>query len=174
MGLEPGHYVVVTLHRAGTVDDVRRLAGLLESLSTLGREIPVIFPVHPRTRARMRAANLEARAADACRLIDPMGYLEMLGLVDGAALVITDSGGLQAECGFLGVPCVTARLTTEWAVTVEHGLNRLVPPEGPLVLDAAREALHSGRKPEAFIEGWDGCAAQRIVEQLVAIPADDP
>jgi UDP-N-acetylglucosamine 2-epimerase (non-hydrolysing) len=161
-GVKGVPYVVVTLHRPSNVDDPAVLRGLIGALETVGRDLPVIFPVHPRTRARMAAAELRA-AAGGLRLLEPTGYLEMLGLVERAALVITDSGGLQEETSFLGVPCLTVRPNTERPVTCTQGTNRLVAPTGAAVVQAAREALRDPARRGAGIERWDGRTAERIV-----------
>jgi UDP-N-acetylglucosamine 2-epimerase (non-hydrolysing) len=123
----------------------------------------VLFPVHPRTRKHLRALGLEVEQHADLRLIEPLGYLEMLGLVAGAALVITDSGGLQEETTFLGVPCLTVRPNTERPVTCMHGTNRLVSPRRDVILAAARHALERRTPARPVIERWDGRAAERIV-----------
>jgi UDP-N-acetylglucosamine 2-epimerase (non-hydrolysing) len=158
-------YAVVTLHRPSNVDDVDVLRELVGALETIGRELPVIFPVHPRTRARIEAADLHP--ARQLRLLEPIGYLDMLGLVEQAALVITDSGGLQEETSFLGVPCLTVRPNTERPVTCTHGTNRLVAPNRGALVEAAGEALKTGRPQSAGIERWDGRTAERIVGVLL-------
>ncbi|HEX8244858.1 MAG TPA: UDP-N-acetylglucosamine 2-epimerase (non-hydrolyzing), partial [Longimicrobium sp.] len=126
MGLARGGYAVVTLHRPSMVDDRRALAETLEALAAAAAEMPVVFPVHPRTRRNARAFGLSAQLGRLA-VTEPLGYREMLGLVDGAAAVLTDSGGLQEETTALGVPCVTLREQTERPVTLSHGTNRLAP-----------------------------------------------
>jgi UDP-N-acetylglucosamine 2-epimerase (non-hydrolysing) len=169
-GLEPGGYVLATVHRPSNVDDRGALERVLQGLAAVAEEIPVVAPLHPRTRARIRSHGVEA-AAGSARLIDPVGYTEMVGLLDGAAAVVTDSGGVQEETTALGVPCVTLRENTERPVTVTLGTNRLTPwpltPEG--VLASVRAALDAGRVPPGSRcpEGWDGLAAERVVEALV-------
>ena len=160
-------YAVVTLHRPSNVDDPDVLRGLVRALETISRELPVIFPVHPRTRARIEAAELHPATGSQLRLLEPTGYLDMLGLVEHAALVITDSGGLQEETSFLGVPCLTVRPNTERPVTCTHGTNRLVAPNPDALVGAALEALQSGRRQCAGIERWDGRTAERIVGVLL-------
>jgi UDP-N-acetylglucosamine 2-epimerase (non-hydrolysing) len=159
-GQEP-RPVAVTLHRPSNVDDPARLASLATALSALAAERPVVFPAHPRTRERLRAGRVSMPGV---RLIDPLGYVEMLALVDGAHAVITDSGGLQEETTVLGVPCFTVRETTERPVTVSEGTNTMVwdPATLPVLVRGARRRSHP-RAPE----GWDGRAADRIVEALV-------
>ena len=160
-GLQGTGYVVVTLHRPPNVDDPATLRMLIETLHCLSRERPVVFPAHPRARERLRTAGLP-REGD-LRLIEPVGYLEMLGLVAGAALVITDSGGLQEETTYLGVPCLTVHPNTERPITPTHGTNRLVPAQGDAILRAARRAVARRSPARPVIERWDGRAAERIV-----------
>ena len=160
-------YAVVTLHRPSNVDGAEALAGLFRALDAIGCDVPVIFPVHPRTRARIEAAGLRPSPGSDLRLLEPIGYLEMLGLVERAALVITDSGGLQEETSYLGVPCLTVRPNTERPVTCRQGTNRLVLPNGDALMAASREALQSGPRESAGIERWDGKAADRIVAVLL-------
>ena len=153
--------VVVTLHRPSNVDTPARLASLAAALCELAKDRPVVFPVHPRTRERLRAASL---AMEGVRLLEPLGYVEMLALVDGAHAVITDSGGIQEETTVLGVPCFTVRETTERPVTVLEGTNVMAwdPATLPGLVRAARRVAHP-RIPE----GWDGRAGERIVEALL-------
>ncbi|HLB35912.1 MAG TPA: UDP-N-acetylglucosamine 2-epimerase (non-hydrolyzing) [Gemmatimonadales bacterium] len=165
-GVEPEGYGVVTLHRPGNVDDPARLTQLCRALIELGRDLPLLFPVHPRTRARLPDAAWTGHGARV-RALDPLSYLDMLGLIASAALVITDSGGLQEETTYLGTPCLTIRPTTERPITCTEGTNRLVAPTPRAILDAARSARRTGRRP-ASIEGWDGRAAQRIAAVLTA------
>ena len=164
-GMREREYVVVTLHRPSNVDDRHNLAELIGALSEIGRERPVIFPVHPRTRRRMEEFGQVPQADGGLRLVDPVGYLEMLGLVDRSGLVLTDSGGLQEETSFLGVPCLTARPNTERPVTVTHGTNELVPTDRAALVAAAERKFGAVRDGCA-IERWDGRAAERIVEVL--------
>lgn len=171
LGVRAGAYAVATLHRPSTVDRPGVLREALDGLARAAGQMPVVFPVHPRTRRQAEVAGLADRL-HGLRVLEPLGYHEMLGLVDGAAVVLTDSGGLQEETTALGVPCVTLREQTERPVTVTEGTNRLAP--WPLsaggVLDAFRaaaaepRALPGSRSPE----GWDGRAAERIVEVMQA------
>ncbi|HEU4559531.1 MAG TPA: UDP-N-acetylglucosamine 2-epimerase (non-hydrolyzing) [Longimicrobium sp.] len=168
MGVARGGYAVATLHRPSNVDDPAALAAVLGALGRVAAEMPVVFPVHPRTRARAEAFGMR-ETMDALRLTDPLGYREMVSLVDGAAVVLTDSGGLQEETTALGIPCVTLREQTERPVTLTEGTNRLAP--WPLtaggVHQAFREALAAGRRPAGGgPEGWDGRAGERIVAAL--------
>jgi UDP-N-acetylglucosamine 2-epimerase (non-hydrolysing) len=157
-----GAPVAVTLHRPANVDDPRRLTALAAALREIAESRPVVFPVHPRTRARLEADHIDMGRV---RLLDPLGYLEMLDLVEGSCVVITDSGGLQVESAALGVRCVTVRPTTEWPETVACGANQLVPD--PAALRAAVDAVTATRVPDPpRPEGWDGMAAVRIVDCL--------
>jgi UDP-N-acetylglucosamine 2-epimerase (non-hydrolysing) len=160
-------YALVTLHRPSNVDDPDALRGLLGALDAIGHELPVIFPVHPRTQLRLEALDLRPSSGSRLRLLEPIGYLDMLGLVEQASLVITDSGGLQEETSFLGVPCLTVRPNTERPVTCTRGTNRLVSPTRDALLAAAHEALRSGVRRSAGIERWDGKTAERIVGVLL-------
>ena len=171
LGLARGEYALATLHRPSNVDDPEALRTVLEALAAIAREIPVLLPLHPRTRRRAEEFGLSALLGGV-RAMEPVGYLEMLSLTDGAAVVLTDSGGVQEETTVLGVPCVTLREQTERPVTVAEGTNRLAP--WPLsaggVLGAFREARAAGRlAPGARSpEGWDGRAGERIVAALSA------
>ena len=154
-------YVLVTLHRPSNVDDPATLRELLDALVLLGESGPVLFPVHPRTRARIAALGVNGLNGG-LRLLEPLPYLEMLGLVSAADLVITDSGGLQEETTYLGVPCVTVRPGTERPITCTEGTNRLAPPERAAIREAAAAARARRRNSPTTIERWDGKAAERI------------
>jgi UDP-N-acetylglucosamine 2-epimerase (non-hydrolysing) len=160
--LQETGYVVVTLHRPSNVDDPTTLRALLEALQRLSRELPVVFPVHPRARKRLCTNGFTAEREGDLRLIEPVGYLDMLGLVAAAALVITDSGGLQEETTFLGVPCLTVRPNTERPITCTHGTNRLVPPHSNVILAAAHRAVARRAPVRPMIERWDGRSGERI------------
>jgi UDP-N-acetylglucosamine 2-epimerase (non-hydrolysing) len=171
LGLSRGGFVLSTLHRPSNVDDPGNLGAVLGALQAVSRELPVVLPLHPRTRNRVTEFGLGA-ALDGLTVLEPVGYREMQSLADAAAVVLTDSGGLQEETTYLGVPCVTLREQTERPVTVTEGTNRMAP--WPLttdgVFEAAREARAGGRlEPGARVpEGWDGRAAERIVAALRA------
>ncbi|MFN8580260.1 MAG: UDP-N-acetylglucosamine 2-epimerase (non-hydrolyzing) [Gemmatimonadaceae bacterium] len=171
MGLAGKRYAVATLHRPSNVDDARQLGVILEALRHVARDLPIVLPLHPRTRDRMKAFGLDSEL-DGVRILDPLGYTEMLGLQADASLVLTDSGGMQEESTVLGVPCVTLRETTERPVTVTEGTNRMAP--WPLttqgIVDAARNGLATGRVAVGAKapEGWDGKAGERIVAALSA------
>lgn len=160
LGLEDGGYVLATFHRPSNVDEASQLEEIVSALRTMADRMPVVFPMHPRTRDRIRSFNLDTGSI---RVVDPVGYLQSLHLQDGAAAVITDSGGLQEETTVLGVPCLTLRSTTERPVTITEGTNELVPVRSrPLILAAFERALAKGRSPRRP-EGWDGRTAERIV-----------
>jgi UDP-N-acetylglucosamine 2-epimerase (non-hydrolysing) len=161
LSLPHGGYAVLTLHRPSNVDDPDTLAALLAPVARLAGVLPVVFPVHPRTRANLERGGV----APAFRLLEPMGYLDFLGLLSAARVVLTDSGGIQEETSVLGVPCVTLRDSTERPVTVREGTNRLAGTRPDSVERAIREALEAplgARVPEL----WDGRAAERIVDVL--------
>jgi UDP-N-acetylglucosamine 2-epimerase (non-hydrolysing) len=156
-------YAVVTLHRPSNVDDPAVLRELLDALTRLAGRVAVLFPVHPRTRKRIHELGHRPFGGHGPRLLDPLGYLDMLSLVAGAALVVTDSGGLQEETSFLGVPCLTVRPNTERPITCTHGTNRLVLPQREPIVAAAERALGRRSPARPVIERWDGRAAERIV-----------
>jgi UDP-N-acetylglucosamine 2-epimerase (non-hydrolysing) len=166
--LPAGEYVLVTLHRPSNVDDPDRLGDLLGALATLGRERPIFFPVHPRTRQRIDALGWKAPAGTDLRFVEPVPYLEMLGLTEGARLMVTDSGGVQEETSYLGVPCITVRPNTERPITCTEGTNRLVEPTAAALLEVAERALDEAEgKRRALIARWDGKAGERIFKVLV-------
>lgn len=170
-GLAPGEYAVVTLHRPSNVDAPDALARMVDVMVAVQERLPVVFPVHPRTRSRLAEAGLLTRleALPDVRLTEPLGYLEFLGLMAGARLVLTDSGGVQEETTILGVPCLTVRENTERPVTITHGTNRLVGTAPARIIAAVDETLAAprpdGRRPEL----WDGRAAERIVGVLASL-----
>jgi UDP-N-acetylglucosamine 2-epimerase (non-hydrolysing) len=169
LGVAPGTYVLVTLHRPSNVDDARQLTLLLEALSELSVRYPVVFAMHPRTRARLQDSPSQ-RWLRQLTVTEPLGYAEMISMLDGAAAVVTDSGGVQQESTVLGVPCVTVRAQTEWPSTVLDGANRLAawPPTVASLVQDALAAVERGRVPAGRIcpPGWDGRAASRIVTAM--------
>jgi UDP-N-acetylglucosamine 2-epimerase (non-hydrolysing) len=171
LGLERGAYAVATLHRPSNVDEAGPLAEILEALGQAAQQMPVVLPIHPRTRRNAAAFGLGGLLGR-IRTVDPLPYRAMLSLMDGAAVVMTDSGGLQEETTALGVPCVTLREQTERPVTLTEGTNRMAP--WPLsaagIMDAFHGALRQGRSEpgSASPEGWDGQAAERITAVLQA------
>jgi len=171
MGLTEGAYVLATLHRPSNVDVDSALEMIVDSLARLAREIPVLFPMHPRTRARIDSLGLNERLG-AVRVVEPLGYLEMVAAQDGARAIVTDSGGVQEESTVLGVPCLTVRPHTERPITVAEGTNRLAtwPPTLETLVGDAISTLKNKRVTVGARapKGWDGKAAARIVDALVA------
>jgi UDP-N-acetylglucosamine 2-epimerase (non-hydrolysing) len=168
LGLEPGGYLLVTLHRPSNVDHPDTLAEVAKALVAISEQLPVIFPVHPRTRQRLE--HLDVPWADSqVRLIEPLGYLDFLALLKSSRLVLTDSGGIQEETTFLGIPCLTARPNTERPVTIEQGTNRLVDSTAAAVTAAVYEVLKGWGKSTYKPEYWDGRTAGRIVKAIVKI-----
>ena len=161
-GLMRGSYLLLTAHRAGNVDDPARLAALVELIEALPR--PILFPVHPRTRARLTAGGLMGRLEDldGLQMTGPLGYVEFSALVCQARAVVTDSGGVQKEAYLAGVPCVTLRANTEWVETVTSGWNTLVDLD-PAAALAALDARPPAERPELY---GDGHAAERCVEAI--------
>lgn len=171
VGVEPGRYVLVTLHRPGNVDDADRLEEVLETLDrareSLG--VPVLFPVHPRTRQRIDDFGL-GHLVERLDLMDPLGYLDFLSLMEAAGVMLTDSGGIQEETTVLGVPCVTLRPNTERPVTIEEGTNELFT--GPLDrLPDRLDARLGEERRQSRPPLWDGRAGQRIADITVDLLA---
>jgi len=166
--LVSGGYAVLTLHRPANVDDAATFAGLLEPIAELSREVPVVFPVHPRTRAALAAVSSAWPVGADVRPIEPLGYLDFLKLTSDARLVLTDSGGIQEETTILGVPCVTLRDNTERPVTITHGTNVLAGTDGPGIRDAIARARAGRAAPASPPPLWDGRAAERIADVLEA------
>jgi UDP-N-acetylglucosamine 2-epimerase (non-hydrolysing) len=166
LGMQKGRYGVVTLHRPSNVDDRDQLALLVELLVAAATDLPLVFPVHPRTRARLAEFGLldALTASGAVRCIEPVGYIEFMSLVFGSVVAVTDSGGVQEETTYLGIPCLTLRDTTERPITVSEGTNRLIKPRGlpGAIEQILRGAWPKGRRPEL----WDGATATRAVQDL--------
>ena len=169
LGLPASGFLYVTLHRPSNVDEPERLARIVALLGALGRRLPVVFPVHPRTRERLRAADLEPALAEApgVHVLEPLGYRDSLGLMAASRLVLTDSGGVQEETTHLGIPCLTLRPNTERPVTVSLGTNTVVGEEIERVEPLVEEILASRYKKARPIRGWDGRAAERVAAALV-------
>ncbi|MEI2677075.1 MAG: UDP-N-acetylglucosamine 2-epimerase (non-hydrolyzing) [Burkholderiaceae bacterium] len=173
----PKGYGVVTLHRPSNVDDPQTLRSLLVTLGDVAKDLPLVFALHPRTRSNIDKLQLGA-LVDPARLVllPPQGYLEMLGLMSGATLVLTDSGGLQEETTALGVPCLTLRANTERPITIEQGTNTLVGTDRAAILQAVAEILGGQGKRGRVPELWDGHAAERIASDLwrwLSLPAEE-
>jgi UDP-N-acetylglucosamine 2-epimerase (non-hydrolysing) len=168
-------YALVTLHRPSNVDDLPWLRELLATLEELGPGVSVIFPVHPRTRQRMAALGTVALFNGRLRVLDPLPYLDFLALQRRAAMVITDSGGIQEESTYLGIPCITVRENTERPVTITHGTNRLVGRDFGVLRRVASEILReASERPctqKCQIPLWDGQAAERIADVIVPVSA---
>ncbi len=193
LGLEPQQYGIVTLHRPSNVDDIEQLSKVMSALVRVGEKLPLVFPVHPRTAHQLDLAIAQnsrgagsspagkaARSTDvydhprdrlrldskAVIIINPLGYLDFLGLMARARLVLTDSGGIQEETTALGVPCLTLRDNTERPITLEQGTNRLVGSKSASILAAVDHALANGSHQHQVPSLWDGHAAQRIVDVI--------
>jgi UDP-GlcNAc3NAcA epimerase len=168
-GLVPGTYALATIHRAENTDDPERLRGILDGLALASAALPVILPLHPRTRAKLpRDAQADWSSAR-LRLVDPVGYLDMLALERGARLVLTDSGGVQKEAFFQRVPCLTLRQETEWTELVDAGWNRLVPPvSASTIAHAVREVLAAPRPAEPSRPLYGGGAAGASIATILA------
>ncbi|RLQ20752.1 UDP-N-acetylglucosamine 2-epimerase (non-hydrolyzing) [Seongchinamella sediminis] len=157
-------YGLVTLHRPSNVDNPEVLRRLLETLVHVSQTTPLLFPLHPRTKARIAAAGFEGLLADSdITILPPLGYLEMLGLMKDARLVLTDSGGIQEETTALGTPCITLRESTERPITVSSGTNTVVGTDPDKILACYQDIIQTGGKAGRVPELWDGNAAQRIV-----------
>ena len=165
-----GEYVVVTLHRPSNVDDRATLGRILDALTEIAERIPVVFPVHPRTRGKLKEFGFqpELERISNLKILDPMGYLDFLRVFSGACLVLTDSGGIQEETTALSIPCLTLRENTERPITVELGTNKIVGTSTDAIVDAAFAVLDAG--PEALRKLrpplWDGRASDRILDSL--------
>ena len=162
LGLTAGGYGLVTLHRPATVDDPAVLGPVMAALGAVARTLPLVFPVHPRTRAQ-----LSTDLPDGIRLVDPLGYLDFLALQASARLVLTDSGGIQEETTVLGVPCLTLRDNTERPITITEGTNRLVGRDPGRIAEAVADVLADPPAPRRPAL-WDGQAARRIADVLLA------
>lgn len=164
------NYAVLTLHRPSNVDDRETLSRILGALETTGERLPIIFPVHPRTRKAIRELGLEPKlqAGRGLHVIEPLGYLDFLRLYSGARLVLTDSGGIQEETTVLGIPCVTLRENTERPITVEMGTNTIVGTDPHRITTAAFAALdQDSRRSYQVPPLWDGHTADRILDSLL-------
>ena len=167
----PKRYAVVTLHRPSNVDDLPWLRALLLALVELSQELSVVFPVHPRTRQRIADIGLPTFANGRLRLLDPKPYLDFLALQQGATVMITDSGGIQEETTFLGIPCLTLRENTERPVTVSLGTNVLVGRDIPRLQGEIRRILAGETRTTKPVPLWDGHAAQRIAQVVLGLRA---
>ena len=169
LGVAGADYAVLTLHRPSNVDNETTFGQILSALETIAQTVPVIFPVHPRTRKTIAELGLSERVAaiKSLRLIDPLGYLDFLSLYSNACLVLTDSGGIQEETTALGIPCLTLRENTERPITVELGTNVVVGTDTTRIVTAARAALNgSAKRSTQPVPLWDGHASERILDAL--------
>ncbi len=164
----PNGYGVLTLHRPSNVDSPEVLSSLLTALGDVAEELPLVFPVHPRTRARIEAFGLGSLLSGKPFIdLPPVDYLQMLGLMRGATMVLTDSGGMQEETTALGIPCLTLRDSTERPITVEEGTNTMVGSDPERIRTVSREILETGGKAGRIPALWDGRAAERIADNLI-------
>jgi len=177
-------YAVCTLHRPSNVDDEHTLLGILEALKEIGQEIPIIYPIHPRTRQRLEALNISGNVTLSSMMepvslrnpvtcIEPLGYLDFLKLMGNARLVLTDSGGIQEETTILGIPCVTIRENTERPITISQGTNILAGIRKEGIVRTAAQAINGSARKRQVPEKWDGKAAERIVSVLLGGNVDD-
>jgi len=175
LGLTPP-YALLTLHRPSNVDDEGAFRRILEALVRIGREVPIIFPAHPRTAKRMESFGLAGLTAGpganghGVRVVPPLGYLDFLHLQKRAAVILTDSGGVQEEATILGVPCLTLRENTERPITLTRGTNRLVGRDTGKIVAAARQALRARPRKPPVVPLWDGGAARRIAAVFARLP----
>ena len=166
--LREKNYALVTLHRPSNVDDPENFLKILAAFEQIEKEIPIVFPIHPRTRKNIERFGLEDRvkALKNLKLLPPIGYLDFMNLTQNCKFVMTDSGGIQEETTYLGIPCMTLRENTERPITIEVGTNELVGPNTEQILNYAQKMLSGQWKKGAVPELWDGHAAERIVEVL--------
>ena len=168
LSLKPRQFCAMTLHRPSNVDDKQTLSGIVDALEAIGHRLPIVFPVHPRTRDRLEQFGLSERICKQRSLIltEPLGYLDFLHLYSNSRLVLTDSGGVQEETTVLGIPCLTLRQDTERPITVTEGTNRVVGNDPEVIRREAVAALDQPVRPTRLPELWDGHAAVRIVDAI--------
>jgi UDP-N-acetylglucosamine 2-epimerase (non-hydrolysing) len=169
LNLSGKNYAVLTLHRPSNVDEQEIFTNLLDAIVSIGEKLPVVFPVHPRTRGNIEKFGFSEKVRNSnVRLIEPQGYLDFMRLYSGARLVLTDSGGLQEETTALGIPCLTLRENTERPITIELGTNHLVGTNPQKIKETAFDILENNSKKDAKIPPlWDGHAAERICDRLL-------
>jgi UDP-N-acetylglucosamine 2-epimerase (non-hydrolysing) len=168
LGLTDQPYAVLTLHRPANVDDDLIFEKILRALEAISQHLPIVFPVHPRTRKTIAELGLEGtmERIKGLRLIEPLGYLDFLSLYSSARLVLTDSGGIQEETSVLGIPCLTLRENTERPITVSTGTNTIVGSDPDRIITAAFAVLNGAAKQPVAIPLWDGHTADRILAEL--------
>ena len=171
LGIQEGEFVALTLHRAENVDDPEKLESILRALGEIQKDIPIIYPIHPRTKARIETFGLQSLVDSLERLIitEPLGYLDFLFLMSKAKFVITDSGGIQEETTILGVPCLTVRTETERPITVIQGTNIMVGLDRKKLVTEAKKILEGRSKAGRIPARWDGKTAKRIVDAVRTI-----
>ena len=170
LGLKPGTYAVVTAHRPSNVDGREALQGLIDVLISISTALPVVFPIHPRTRARLESFDLLSalESASGVQILEPLGYLDFLALTSQSKVIVTDSGGLQDESTALEIPCLTLRENTERPVTVTEGTSTLCGSDPQVLEEHLRAILNGTYKSGRCPELWDGRAAKRIVSELMS------
>lgn len=169
LNLNGDGFCVMTLHRPSNVDDPVVFGKILDALEVIQNDMPIIFPIHPRTRQNLVSLHLNRRIKDMpnLQLVEPLGYLDFLKLMTSAQLVLTDSGGIQEETTILKVPCLTLRENTERPITVEIGSNQIVGTDPDTIIEAYRQVINGKRRESQIPPFWDGHAAERIVSILV-------
>ncbi|MBI4853407.1 MAG: UDP-N-acetylglucosamine 2-epimerase (non-hydrolyzing) [Acidobacteria bacterium] len=169
LNIIPFNYGVVTLHRPSNVDDKKVFQGILEALGTISGKLPLIFPIHPRTRERIKQFKLDRKMANYnIKLIEPLGYLDFLQLYSNSRMVLTDSGGVQEETTVLGIPCLTLRENTERPITIKQGTNRLLGTKRKKIEQEAFSILNQPIGEAKKLEFWDGRAAERIIDAIIS------
>lgn len=169
LAVTPFNYGVVTLHRPSNVDDKKVFQGILEALGVISGKLPLIFPIHPRSRERIKEFKLDKKMANYnIKLVDPLGYLDFLQLYSNSRLVLTDSGGIQEETTVLGVPCLTLRENTERPITIKQGTNRLLGTKRKKIEQEAISILNQPIGEPKKLEFWDGHAAERIIDAILS------
>lgn len=169
LALTPYSYGVVTLHRPSNVDDKKIFQGILEALGAISSKLPLVFPIHPRTRERIKQFKLDKKTSSFnIKFIDPLGYLDFLQLYSNSRLVLTDSGGIQEETTVLGIPCLTLRENTERPITIKQGTNHLIGTKRKKIEQEAFNVLSQPINEPKRLEFWDGQAAERIIEEIIA------
>ncbi len=165
-GIKPKQYALATIHRAENTDDSYRLKEICHGLMKISEKMPVVLPLHPRTKKSMIRDNLLQVLKSTVIVIDPVGYLEMILLESESRVILTDSGGVQKEAYFLNVPCITLRDETEWMELVEHGYNHLVPPEANKIFNQFHSCLNSFNQSTSIFYG-DGDSAHKIINEVI-------